>query len=262
MQDQSRLLLDTRSRTEAEAFWTGEHDRDDIDFFKVCTSFGTTCFDVGANVGLITIPLARYLQANGGGRVIAFEPVTPNFNRLQEVVQLNQLQEIVSLHNVALGDEEGEIEMALETQHGAATGNAVMSKISNDLSGQTIYKSRITRLDDFVIEHGIDHVDFIKVDIEGAEVLFLRGGANFLTKCRPIIYGEFNSGMMPQFGHTFLDAVELIRPWDYRVFGFKDRLRPMEILEPKAGIGNVFLVPSEKADELLQRMTLAREKGV
>jgi hypothetical protein len=60
MLDGSRMLLDARSRTEAGPFWNGEYDQDDIDFFKVCIDSGDTVFDVGANVGLITIPLGPF----------------------------------------------------------------------------------------------------------------------------------------------------------------------------------------------------------
>jgi FkbM family methyltransferase len=260
MQDGSQLLLDARSRTESAAFWNGEYDQDDIDFFKVCTSFGKVAFDVGANVGLITVPLARHLRDNGGGRVVAFEPVISNFNRLLDAIELNGLGGIVLPFDVALGDEEGEIEMALETQGGAQTGNAMMRRIADAPSRFSISTARITRLDTFVVEQGISHVDFIKVDIEGADLLFIKGGQAFLTKCRPIIYGEFNSGMMPKFGHTFLDLIDFIRPWRYRVFGFAGRLQPVEVLCPTVGIGNVFLVPEEKANELLHRVAIARQK--
>jgi FkbM family methyltransferase len=225
----------------------------------VCVTMGNRCFDVGANVGMIAIPLAHHLRNNGGGSIIAFEPVKPNFDRLKKTVSLNHLEDVVKTFNVALGDEEGEIEIALETQGGASTGNAVMSKIADDLSGFTVSKARITRLDTFVEEQDIDLVDFIKVDIEGAELLFLRGGQKFLAKSRPIIYGEFHSGMMPKFGHNFLDVIEFFKPLNYRVFGFKNRLQPAEILEPKVGMGNVFFVPEEKTEELLKRVEAARQ---
>lgn len=262
--DGSRMLLDARSRTESGAFWNGEHDRDDIDFFKVCMTMGNAVFDVGANVGLIAIPLARFLRDNGGGTLMAFEPVKANFDRLVDAIHLNELDQIATAFDVALGDEEGEIEMALETrnkwQKGSLTGNAVIRKGMKEASQYSISRARIARLDAFARGNGIDRVDFIKVDIEGAELMFLRGGVDFLSRHRPIIYGEFNFPMMPQYNHTFLDVVDLIKPWRYRIFAFGGRLLPVEVLQPTIGIGNIFLVPEEKAVELLRRVEVARQK--
>ena len=263
MRDGSKMLLDARSRTESGAFWNGEYDRDDIDFFKACIAPGDTVFDVGANVGLITIPLAYYLR-DSGGTVVAFEPVKTNFDRLVDTIHINQLDAIVKPFNIALGDEEGEIEMALETRNilhkGVTTGNAVIHKGMEDSSRYTLSTARIARLDTFVAENKIKRVDFIKVDIEGAELLFLRGGAKFLQEQRPVIYGEFNFPMMPRLDHTFLDVAKLIQPWGYKIFAFADRLEPVEILEPKVGIGNIFLAPEERTSKLLQQVAAARQK--
>ena len=88
--------------------------------------------------------------------------------------------------------------------------------------------------------------------------MFLRGGVDFLSRHRPIIYGEVEFPMMPQYGHTLLDVVDLIKPWGYRIFAFGGRLQPVEGLQPKIGIGTIFLVPEEKALELLRRVEVAR----
>jgi hypothetical protein len=56
----------------------------------------------------------------------------------------------------------------------------------------------------------------IKLDIEGSELVFLRGATNVITRCRPLILGEFNSAYMPRFGHTFLDVGQWYKPWTTR----------------------------------------------
>jgi FkbM family methyltransferase len=262
MKDGSNLLLDARSRTEAGAYWNRENDRDDIDFFKICLSTvqSPICFDVGANIGLIAIPLAHYLN-DIGGRVVAFEPVKANFERLVENTKLNKLHAVLSPVEIALGNEEGEIELALETQGGASTGNAMMTNVVDKVQEYTVSTVRITTLDQFVAENGLSHVDFIKLDIEGAELLFLQGGQQFLQRCRPFIYGEFNSAMMPKFGQTFLNVADFIQSWDYQIFAFRARLDLVEITQPKVGLGNVFLSPREKTDNLLNKIAMSRENG-
>ena len=74
MRDGSRARWDLRDDAEAMACWLGEADDDVRDALLARVKPDATVFDVGANVGWWTVPLARRL-ARGGGRVVAFEPV-------------------------------------------------------------------------------------------------------------------------------------------------------------------------------------------
>jgi FkbM family methyltransferase len=255
-----RMLLDPRSRTEGGPFWNGEFDEDDIAFFRASIQPGDTVFDVGANVGLISIPIGCHLASLGSGQLISFEPVKTNYERLTANIKLNGLEKIARAYNIALGDHEGTLEISLETQHGAQTGNAIASSIVGDEKGFTRVSCTLTRLDTFAEQQGIPKVDFMKVDIEGAEVLFLNGAAGFITAHRPTIYGEFNSGIMPKFGHSFLDVYGFFKERNYRAFGFADTLLPHELTDPSPSTGNAFFVAEEKAESLLQRVTAARAK--
>jgi FkbM family methyltransferase len=259
MKDGSVIVLDARSRTEAGAFWNGEYEQDELDFFRVCVADGGTVLDVGANVGLVAIPLARHLKRSGGGKLIAIEPVKSNFDRLVQSIQLNDLADVVSPFCIALGDREGEVEFARENSGDASTGNAMLSVAVDGKTGYDFSTVKMTMLNAFAAQNDLPPVDFVKVDIEGAEVLFLRGGSEFLQQSRPVIYGEFNSDLMPKYGHTFLDVVAIVQPWDYRIFAFAGRLLPIEITQPEPGRGNVFLVPTEKAETLLKRIQSARQ---
>lgn len=88
-------------------------------------------------------------------------------------------------------------------------------------------------------------------------MLFLRGGARFLSQQRPIILGEFHSELTREFDCAFLDAADIIQPWDYKIFAFTGRLRLVEA-QTRVGLGDVALVPAEKAGKLLKRLeTLA-----
>lgn len=255
-----KMLLDPRSRTEGGPFWNGEFDEDDVAFFRAGILPGDTVFDVGANVGLISIPIGCHLKALGSGKLISFEPIPGNYERLTANMKLNGLDGIARAYNVALGDQEGTLEISMETRHGAKTGNAIQSKIVGDSKDHTKFSCVLTRLDTFVKQEGIDKVDFMKVDIEGAEMLFLNGAAEFITAHRPTIYGEFNAGLMPQFNHSFLDVYAFFKERNYRAFGFADILQPVELTNPTPTTGNAFFVASEKADALLKRVADAKAK--
>ena len=246
MRDGSRMRIDVRSQTERWAYWTGEYDHQIISRLSACLQPGWTVFDVGANVGFYSIALGNKLKALGGA-LHAFEPVRSNFDRLMHCIELNSLQAIVRAHNVALGDQEGTIDLHMQDTDNASTGNAVMlmGKVIEEDRLSANARARLTPLDTFAPEQRIERCDLIKIDVEGAEVMFLRGGSTFLSKHRPIIYGEFSPYWLKQFGHSFLDVADIVVPWEYRFFQETERAQFHEITRPEAGLSNVLLCPSE-----------------
>lgn len=255
MRDGTLMRIDVRSRTEQWAYWTGEYDAQIISRLAACLTESCTVFDVGANVGFYTIALGKKLSKLHG-KLHAFEPVRSNFERLVDCVSLNALESTVFAHNIALGDEEGTIELHMESKGNASTGNAVMVKGKVRTENNLMINSTapITHLDSFVQEWGIDSCDLIKIDVEGAEVMFLRGGSNFLSKQRPIIYGEFNPYWLTQFGYSFLDVASIVTPWDYRFFKQVGLANFTEVMQPTEGLADMLLCPSETPKILLKNL--------
>ena len=256
MRNGTLMEIDVRSRTEQWAYWTGEYDAEIITRLSACLPQGCVVFDIGANVGFYSIalgPVVRSLQ----GTVHAFEPVEANYHRLMKCIALNGLGSVIYPHKIALGDEEGTVDMYMDVRGNAQTGNAVMCS-GQFVAENTMPRSctaRIARLDAFVGEIGVTRCDMIKIDVEGAELLFLRGGTEFLTKCRPIIYGEFNSYWMNQFSHSFVDVANLVKSWEYRIFiQEKHGVQFKECLHAEVGMENALLCPSETAIDVLRRL--------
>jgi len=252
MQDGTLMRVDVRSKTEQWAYWTGDYDQAVISRLASCLQKHSVVFDVGANVGFYSIALGNRLRALHG-RLHAFEPVQSNFDRLSESIRLNNLESIITAHNVALGNEEGTIEMFMDNRNNASTGNAVLlrDKILEEGKMKANSTARITPLDSLVQEQKIEACHLIKIDVEGAEVMFLRGGETFLSRTRPIIYGEFNPHWLQQFGHSFLDVAGIVKPWDYRLFKQEGRARFTEFKQPGVGIADVLLCPSETPNAVL-----------
>jgi FkbM family methyltransferase len=252
MRDGSMMPLDLRDHTHEWAYWTGEYDCAILMRLLGALERGCIVFDVGANVGLYTVPIGRKVQEMGG-TVYAFEPVQSNYDHMRRALALNKLETTVRTYPVALGDEEGTVSLYLQSNDESPTGNAVLVKgdIPAERGNTT---ARITRLDTFVEEIGIPGCHLIKVDVEGAEYMFLRGGAGFIQKHRPVICGEFNHLWMKRFGHSFLDVVELMRPWNYNLYKQTSADQFLPIAAPTAGMEDVLMVPQETSPEGLARM--------
>jgi FkbM family methyltransferase len=144
---------------------------------------GTTAIDVGANVGLFTVPLAR--AVGSGGRVVAIEPDAENVGRLEANLRLNRLENVL-VERVAAGERDGEIELqvaddpayhsTVEVHDGRGVGRAVCVPVA--------------RLDTIWTRLGRPRVSVIKVDVEGGELAVLRGAETLLRETRPALLLE------------------------------------------------------------------------
>jgi FkbM family methyltransferase len=251
MADGTLLELDARSRTEAGPLWNGSYEAGYQRLLAALMDrFGLIAYDVGANVGLIAVPLARH--AGPDGLVSCFEPVPENAARLRRNIVLNDLANC-AVHGVALGETAGELRIAREVHNRSTSGNAVIVSDGQRLDGyDVVHTVPVRPLDDVVAESALPLPNVIKLDVEGSEVGFLRGAAGTLAAARPVILGEFNNGLMPTFGTTFLDAAAALPP-DYAVFSFVDD-STVEERTPIVGLGDVLLAPRESVADLPVRI--------
>jgi FkbM family methyltransferase len=248
LRDGTKVVLDARSRTESSALWNGTYDEHDIAFMLASLEPPATFVDIGANVGLITLPVARWL-APDGGRVVAFEPIGVNAARLHESVGLNRLSN-VTLVRRAVGAETSTMVMLKEGRD-AASGNA-MAERPGDGRARGELVDCVT-LDDALDAADVRDIAFIKLDVEGYEFEVLRGALRTIDRSRPIVYGEFHNVLMPRFGANFCNVAALFEPRRYRFFKFTGEFSAHEV-DPQPDHGNVVLVPAERVDWWLQRL--------
>ena len=175
-----------------------------------------TVFDVGANVGQTTVEaLAAFPEA----KILAFEPHPQTFGFLRARVS----DERAALHNMALGDQAGDVTMY---EYGGS-GDASLANSLVPNARQTVlynYKAierviTCATLDTFCADNHIDRIDLLKIDVEGFEMSVLRGGEGLLRDGRvSFVYMEFND-LYPLPGAAGGSLLEL---GDYLAkFGFK-----------------------------------------
>lgn len=138
----------------------------------------TRAVDIGAHVGLWSYHLAKSFI-----HVEAFEPVPEHANCFVKNVEA----ENVTLHQCALGAEEGRVAIT------RCVENSGHSHVAPD--GDVT--ARILTLDSF----GLQHVGFVKLDVEGFERDVLRGAIDTLARCRPTIIVEQKPGNGARYGH-------------------------------------------------------------
>ena len=138
-------------------------------------------FDVGTNIGEVILNIAKRAK---NGVVHGFEPVPYNFNKVSHNISLNDFDNII-LNNIALSDREETLFFDDEEVKGHS-GLISMNK-------QKIQNSKEVKaitFDSYVKANDIKKMDFIKIDIEGFELNFLKGAEKSIRKFKPILFME------------------------------------------------------------------------
>jgi FkbM family methyltransferase len=169
---------------------------------------GTVAVDIGANVGIFTVPLARAVGTDGA--VWAFEPLPENVGRLHANVSENQLSN-VRLFAAAASETDGALSFSIASDSAYGSTRVVFS---GRATGTSLTVPAV-RLDTEWRRLGMPFVSVIKIDVEGAELAVLRGSEGVIRHCRPVLLLEA------------ADSDELAEIEKYlSPFNYERRLRP------------------------------------
>ncbi len=171
-----------RNNNEDYTFMTG-HEDDLIKFF--IPKEGDTVVDIGAHIGHYSI--LSSMRVGQSGKVVAIEAHAGNFDMLNRNVKLNHLDNVVTL-NYAVFSEETKIKLYLPSQESDFTiYNTVMTDRAGK-DGEKFVEVDANTLDNLLPQNGIkaEDVNWVKIDVEGAELEVLRGATNVLSKSKNI----------------------------------------------------------------------------
>ncbi len=168
--------------------WDGPDREGDFNQFLKLLRKGDFVLDIGANIGIMTVLMARMCKP---GMVHAFEPILENEHTLKRVVRFLGIKN-VTVHGIALGNELGTVEMSMPVMEGVrmqGLSHVVHETISGYETDQLGYKVPLVPLDE--LEQLTDiPVVAIKMDVENYEQFVLEGGMHFLRKNLPLIFCE------------------------------------------------------------------------
>jgi FkbM family methyltransferase len=149
---------------------------------------GHTFIDVGAHIGYYSLKAAQ--ETGHGGRVVAVEPNPDTARQLRDNI-LHSGASGIAVEEVACADRESTIQ--LFASHRGNTGRSSLSAANAAMHSDakpTMCTVRARPLDDIVAELRLPRVDVIKCDVEGAEVLVLKGAKETLARFRPTLVLE------------------------------------------------------------------------
>lgn len=160
-------------------------EKDFFHFLSLLKDGHGAVLDIGANLGIMSYYLSKSLP---NSKIISFEPIKDNLTVLKRIVSKFKLKN-VEIHDCALGDEKGNVEMVLPNQKGTKMQGLshVKHESITDWNEGEVYQVKIDTLDNLLSG---EKIQGIKIDVENFEYYVLKGGKNILKDNKPVIYAE------------------------------------------------------------------------
>lgn len=210
-----KLRLDRSAYLSSMLYWRGYQTSGEIRLLRRMLRPDMVFADVGANQGEYTLLAAGRLTR---GTVLAFEPVPAIYANLAANLRLNRLRNVLPF-NFGLFDRAATLPMFTSDDtliHGAFN-EGLASVFASDYRKDALAELQFQVFDEVFPKLGLDRLDLMKVDVEGAELQVLRGAAATLRRFRPRLILEVNAPAFAAAGYAVADLLDFLRRLDYRM---------------------------------------------
>ncbi len=220
------MKVDIHSYMGGSIYWSGLHHLNEILYLRHALSDGMTFVDVGANQGEFSVFAASRLPH---GHVLAFEPVSSTRRLLVENKKINQLQSL-EIFDFGLSDHDGSFPIYTSDDtvlhHGHHEGLSTLYQTKD----RNVFEEEIAlKVFDEIFFPELNRMDFVKIDVEGAELFVLKGMMKSLAKFKPDLLIEINEETFNAAGYTTLDVISFLKDLNYTAFQIiHGRLKAME----------------------------------
>jgi FkbM family methyltransferase len=169
--------------------------------------------DIGANVGFLSLEMAQVAK----GKIFCFEPNPYTFSKLVDLVSLNKTKgSDFNFICAAVGNNSNFVNFYVSERDYLGV---MSSQVQTDPDAKLI-KVPIVSLDDFFNEQELN-IDFIKIDVEGAELFVLKGATQLLKKFAPKLLIEIHGPFLHSFGYTVSDLFKFLNELGYQSYNIE-----------------------------------------
>ncbi len=201
-----------------------DYEAEEIQLVKRMIKPGMTVVDIGANIGYYTVIFSKLVGKEG--QVFAFEPEPENLDYLHENIAGNHCTN-VEVAPIALADKKGQIDFFVpectRSTSSMVASNLIYEKGANKISVAT------ESLDEYLSGKHAPQVDFIKIDVQGAESIVFSGAQKVLSQDHLSLMMEFWPFGMKEAG---TDIQEYLRMFERHGFSFYETRNTERLLEP------------------------------
>jgi len=229
-----KMFLD--SKDSLNLFINGIYEKFETELIKKEIKQDDIILDIGANIGYYTLMFAKLVGENG--KVFAFEPDPTNFALLKKNVEINGYKNVV-LINKAVSNKTGKLRLFL------CENNKGDHRIYDSKDGRKFIEIESVKLDDY-FKNQNDKINFIKMDIQGAEYGAVKGMCGLLNKNKNVkIISEFWPIGLKRSGVEPIEFLKLLVEHGFKI---------SEVNEVKDKI-----IPIDTPNSLLKEYTIKKE---
>lgn len=184
-----------------KGLWVGTYETQFATALGNAVCPGDIAYDIGGFRGF----MSGVMALAGARRVVTFEPVAANLERIAELTVLNPALPI-TVHPFAVGETDDEV--SFEQMPEGSMGKLSESDFQSDVRGVSTLRVAMRSVDSLVGRAEIPPPNLMKVDVEGAELRVLRGAQQTLSKHRPVVFLEAHSAELAEECRALLTALE------------------------------------------------------
>lgn len=215
----TRVELNLGEHMQRRIFWMGYCNPEIVHVLGRLLKPGMAFFDVGANIGELTLVAARLVGKDGA--VTSFEPVAKTAGHLRRNVGMNGFA-WVNIVEKGLSDRAGSVPIYQpQTDVGRLSGevnNGLPSVYKRGSDAGEIQVIDLVTLDAYMAEKNPARVDVMKIDIEGSELACLKGAPEFISRYRPWIIVEVQDLTARAAGYEQAEILRFLEGLGYGFF--------------------------------------------
>ena len=195
----------------------GIYEKNVIELMKAKLKNGSIFVDVGANIGYLAAQAASIVGEEGA--VYCFEPVPEYSEKIKEMIE-SSLVDNITIESVAVGDKLDNVRIMISGKNNIGWNTVIPELMDSSDVERTLTVPMIT-LSSYFESLGVNKIDMIKIDVEGAEFFVLKGLKNYLSSGdRPVILCEICPEACKYLGTNMSDIFSFMASFGYMAYGF------------------------------------------
>jgi FkbM family methyltransferase len=216
--DGTRFLCRHENQIERMILDTGEWEVWESSIVRSYVKPNFVVLDVGANIGYFSFLMSKLVGSKG--QVHCFEPTSYGYNRMMKNIKLNAH---LPVENLRLNKKGLLAEICTKNE-------ALESRFSQRVLANSEPETMVfTTIDDYCVEHAVNKVDFIKIDVDGYDFEAMKGAVNTLTASRPVVLAEFCQRVLESKGSNVSDYISFFIDNGYKTILCAEELESQPI---------------------------------
>jgi FkbM family methyltransferase len=178
-------------------------------------------WDIGSSIGLFSIYSATYARS-----IIAFEPDSEIFDRLKKNVRINKFENRIICYKMGISNEKGSVSLNSDGLNGHSPSISNLGRHTKRVD------ITVNSIDNLIKNDGFTTPTVIKIDIEGAEILALKGAKDLLNSVSAprLLFIELHPLFLKSYNSSTDEVISLVNSYGYKILSINERDAEMHLI--------------------------------